>query len=132
MAPREAFGLSTELIAVWMNVQMVQCSAVHVEGFRDCMSPTAFRFALPLTCRTSTGILLIFVMKLFILALALNFPFLMRLTASLTGLLSGAMRSGCFDSLMRSISDWMPVANASASTSQGDHFLQLSGSLTEW
>jgi hypothetical protein len=29
---------------------------------------------------------------------------LIRLTASLTGLLSGAIKSGCFDSLMMSIS----------------------------
>jgi hypothetical protein len=124
IAPSEAFGLRTELMDVCTKLQIVQGCVPHDDGFLDCMSLTAFRLALPLTWSTSTGILLMLVMKLFMRALALNLPFLMRLTASFTGLLSGAMSSGCFDSLMMSISACMPVANASASISQGDHFLQ--------
>ena len=96
IAPRMAAGLSTVSMEVVTKLQMVQCSAVHVDGFLllDCMSLTALRLALPLVWTTSICTLLMFVMKLVILALALNFPFLIRLTASLTGVLSGAMRSG--------------------------------------
>jgi hypothetical protein len=60
--------------------------------------------ALPLACTTSTLMRLMFVMKLFILALALNLPFFIRLTASFTGLLSGAMSRGLCDSFIKSIS----------------------------
>lgn len=104
IAPSVAVGLSTDWMDVLTKVQMVHNSVLQVEGFLECMSPPALRFALPLTWSTSTGMRFMFVMKLFILALALNLPFFMRLTASLTGQLSGAMRRGCFDSLMMSIS----------------------------
>ena len=93
-APRMAAGLRIVSIDVVTKLQIVQCSAVHVDGFLDCMSLTALRLALPLAWMTSILTLLRLVMKLVILALALNFPFLMRLTASFTGVLSGAMSSG--------------------------------------
>ena len=128
-APRMGVGLRIVLIDVVMKLQIVQCSAVHVNGFLDYMSLTALRLALPLAWMTSICILLTFVMKLVILALALNFPFLIRFTASFTGVLSGATRRGLRDSLIMSISACIPVAKARAST---DHFLQCSGSLTEW
>ena len=104
IAPRDAFGLMTEPMEVLTKLHTEHTSAEQIDGLRDCMSPTALRLALPLTWMTSTGTLLMLVMKLFMRALALNFPFLIRLTASLTGLLSGAIKSGCFDSLMMSIS----------------------------
>ena len=98
MAPKVALGRKTVSIQLETKVQMVQFCVAHEEGLRNCMSPTALRFALPLAWMTSTGTLLMVVMNAFILALALNFPFLMRLTASLTGLLSGAISSGLVDS----------------------------------
>ena len=131
MAPRVALGRRTVSIELETKVHMVKFCVEHGEGFRDCMSPTALRFALPLAWITATGTLLMFMIKAYILALALNLPFLIKLTVSLTGLLSGAFSSGFVDSLMRSNSAWMPVAKARASISHGDHLVQFSGSLTE-
>ena len=82
-APRMGVGLRIVLIVVVMKLQIVQCSAVHVNGFLDYMSLTALRLALPLAWMTSIFTLLRLVMKLVILTPALNFPFLMRLTALL-------------------------------------------------
>ena len=82
-APRMAAGLRIVSIDVVTKLQIVQCSAVHVDGFLDCMSLTALRLALPLAWMTSIFTLLRLVMKLVILTPALNFPFLMRLTALL-------------------------------------------------
>ena len=132
IAPSLAVGFSTVSTAVLTKLHIEQCSAVQVDGFLDCMSLTGLRLALPLAWMTSICILLTFVMKLVFLALALNFPFLIRFTASFTGVLSGATRRGLRDSLIMSISACIPVAKARASTSHGDHFLQCSGSLTEW
>ena len=83
-------------------------------------------------CATSSCTLLTLVMNLLILEEALYLPLPMSATASATTLLSGQMSSGCTDSLMRSYSASMPVANARASTSHGDHRDTLSGSLREW
>ena len=47
-APRMAAGLRIVSIDVVTKLQIVQCSAVHVDGFLDCMSLTALRLALPL------------------------------------------------------------------------------------
>ena len=111
---------------------MVHTSLVQVEGCLDWRSPMELRLALPLMCATSRLILLALVMSLLILEEALYLPRLMSATASATTLLSGQMSRGCLDSLMRSYSASMPVANASASTSHGDHLETLSGSLREW
>ena len=127
-----AAGSSTASISSSTKLQIVHTSLVQVDGCLDWRSPTELSFALPLMCATSSCTLLTLVMNLLILEEALYLPRLMSATASATTLLSGQMRSGCSDSLMRSYSASMPVANASASTSHGDHLDTLSGSLREW
>ena len=78
------------------------------------------------------GILFTLERNLFIREEAENLPFLIRLMASWTGLLSGRIIMGSLDSLRMGYSASMAVARLSASTSQQLHFLVCSLSLAEW
>ena len=79
----------------------------------------------------SSWTLLMLVMNLLMRDEALNFPCLINFAASAMTIQSGQMSRGSFDYLIRSYSASIAVAKESTSSSQGDHFIHLSGNLTE-
>ena len=113
------------------NFRIEQCSDVHCGGILDCKSAMAFNFAFPLMCLIFIGVLLTFVKMLDILALAENFPLLISLIASKTGLLSVSIIKGLLLSLTMLYSFSIPAARPKLSISHGHHFIHLFGSLTE-
>ena len=82
-----------------------------------------FKSYFPLRCFTDMGILLILDKNLFILDEVENLPFFINLMACWTGLLSGRIIIGWFDSLSRVYSASIAAATDIAFISQHDHFL---------
>ena len=114
-----------------INLCIEQFSSLQCAAFLDNLSASRLRLALPLMCLAMIGIRLTFARKLDILALVLNFPFLVKLMASCTGLLSVHTIVGCSLSLKMSYSLLIATAIARASSSHGDHLLHLFGSRVE-